>query len=186
MVSLYLRHNLNFFTTLTTEKSVQFYATFMTPAEDTKNFLRLAVPKNKHQTFSSCAWCVKSTKSNERTTTNYYYPKEPSEGFNKKKVHPPLHTECVCKKKVLAGEKPEIDNAQSMHRILFVSESKISNLEQDDIRCTEQIKKLVRIWHAGDGEQIFHISLFQRKVKQLLVSTLFSPVGSHIKWKLNF
>lgn len=51
---------------------------------------------------------------------------------------------CV-QKKVLAGEKPEIDNEQSMHRILFVSESKISNLEQDDIRCTEQIKKLVRI-----------------------------------------
>lgn len=105
MVSLYLRHNLNFFTTLTTEKSVQFYATFMTPAEDTKNFLRLAVPKNKHQTFSSCAWCVKSTKSNERTTTNYYYPKERSEGFNKKKVHPPLHTECVCKKKSAGRRK---------------------------------------------------------------------------------
>jgi len=62
----------------------------------------------------------------------------------KKSIH--LCTLNVCaKKKVLAGEKPEIDNAQSMHRILFVSESKISNLEQDDIRCTEQIKKLVRI-----------------------------------------
>lgn len=95
MVSLYLRHNLNFFTT---EKSVQFYATFMTPTEDTKNFLRLAVPKNKHQTFSSCAWCVKSTKSNERTTTNYYYPKKPSEGFNKKSPSTSAHWMCVQKK----------------------------------------------------------------------------------------
>jgi len=98
------------------EKSVQFYATFMTPAEDTERTQKTFYDLQCQRTNIRRSRAAPDASSKQKVT---YYQELKQISQKKSQI-------CACRKSAGTG-KPEIDKA-SVHRILFVSESKISNL----------------------------------------------------------